>query len=187
MLTVNITQVKMMRCLKSDNMGLVPACFRLPTYLFFNIVLLLLQMIGSIILAVTHKVALIESATKVLLASYICQMMFWIFTLGENIVWSIRFGRPSAGNQSMMPHWKRYNQLFGLAISIVAVGRNLVRLTQLGMGPNGFLNVNEWPSYAFDFYQTGVILLAWGIFYLPGICKEIEFKRVHQALHNYEC
>jgi hypothetical protein len=37
-----------------------------------------------------------------------------------------------------MSHWKRHNQLFGLAISIVALGRNLVRLTQLSMGPTSF-------------------------------------------------
>ena len=187
MLTVNITQVKMMRCLKSEKMGLVPARFRLPTYLISNIALLLLQMIGSVILALTHRVALIESATKILIASYVCQMVFWLFTLVENIVWSIRFGRSSSNNQSMMPHWKRYNQLFGLAISIVALGRNLVRMTQLGMGPNGFLTVNEWPSYAFDFYQIAVVLLAWGIFYLPGVCKDIEFKHVHHAMQYYEC
>ncbi|KAJ6125268.1 hypothetical protein N7471_012585 [Penicillium samsonianum] len=188
MLTVNLTQVKMMRCLKSENLGLLPAQFRLPIYLTFNIVLLLIQGIGGVILALTHKPGLIGSATKILIASYVCQIVFWIFTLAENIFWSIRFGRSSFANtQLMMPHWRRYNQLFSLAISIIATGRNLMRMTQLGVGSGGFLTVNEWPSYAFDFYQTAVVLMAWGIFYLPGICKEIEFKHVHQALQNYEC
>ncbi|CAI7587215.1 unnamed protein product [Penicillium viridicatum] len=188
MVTVNLTQVKMMRCLRSENFGLLPAQFRLPIYLTSNILLLLLQAIGAMIIALTHKPALIGSAMKILTASYVCQMIFWMFTLAENIFWSFRFGRSSFANtQLMMPHWKRYNQLFGLAISIVAMGRNMVRLTQMGMGPDGFLTVNEWASYAFDFYQTAIILLAWGIFYLPGICKEIEFQNVHQALQNYEC
>lgn len=188
MITVNLTQVKMMRCLRSENLGLLPAQFRLPVYLTSNILLLLLQGIGAVIIALTHKPALIGSAMKILTASYVCQMIFWMFTFAENIFWSFRFGRSSFANtQLMMPHWKRYNQLFGLAISIVAMGRNMTRLTQMGMGPDGFLTVNEWTSYAFDFYQTAIILLAWGIFYLPGICKEIEFQNVHQALQNYEC
>lgn len=188
MVTVNLTQVKMMRCLRSESFGFLPAQFRLPIYLTFNILLLLLQAIGAVIIALTHKPALIESATKILIASYVSQMIFWMFTLAENIFWSFRFGRSSfASTQLMMPHWKRYNQLFGLAISIVAMGRNMTRLTQMGMGADGFLTANEWTSYAFDFYQTAIVLLAWGIFYLPGICKEIEFQNVHQALENYEC
>ncbi|KAJ5861098.1 uncharacterized protein N7529_008408 [Penicillium soppii] len=187
MLTVNITQVKMMQCLKSENMGLLPARFRLPTYLTLNVVLLVIQLIGTVIYAMTQNIALVESASKLLTATYVCQMVFWIFTLVENVFWSIRFGRHSASNQSMMPHWKLYNQLFGLAVSIVALGRNLVRLTQLGMGPTGFLSVNEWPSYAFDFYQLAVILLGWGVFYLPGVCKEIQFKQVHEESQSHEC
>ncbi|KAJ5498003.1 RTA-like protein [Penicillium expansum] len=170
MVTVNLTQVKMMRCLRSENLGLLPAKLRLPIYLSVNITLLLLQSIGAVIVALTHNITLLGSATKILTASYVCQMIFWMFTLAENILWSIRFGRSSSANtQLMMPHWKRYNQLFGLAISIVAMGRNMVRLTMLGMGPDGMMTVNEWPSYAFDFYQTAIILLAWGIFYLPGL------------------
>lgn len=188
MVTVNLTQVKMMRCLRTENLGLLPAKLRLPIYLSVNITLLLLQSIGAVIVALTHNITLLGSATKILTASYVCQMIFWMFTLAENILWSIRFGRSSSANtQLMMPHWKRYNQLFGLAISIVAMGRNMVRLTMLGMGPDGMMTVNEWPSYAFDFYQTAIILLAWGIFYLPGVCKEVEFKNVHQALQSYEC
>lgn len=149
MVTVNLTQVKMMRCLRSENFGLLPAQFRLPIYFTTN--LLLLQGIGAMIITLTHKPALIGSAMKILTASYVCQMIFWMFTLAENILWSFRFGRSSFANaQLMMPHWKRYNQLFGLAISIVAMGRNMTRLTQMGM-------VNEWTSYAFDFYQTALL------------------------------
>ena len=187
MLTVNLTQVKMMRCLKSENLGLLSAQLRLPIYLASNIVLLILQGIGAMIIALTHEVTLIESATKIITASYVCQMVFWIFTFAENIFWTVRFGRSSSNIQLMMPHWKLYNQLFGLAISIIAIGRNLMRLTELGMRPNGFMAVNEWPNYAFDIYQTAVVLMAWGIFYLPGICKELEFQHVHQMFQHSEC
>lgn len=178
MFTVNVTQVKMMRCLNSENLGAISARFRLPTYLIANTALLLLQMAGSVILAVAHRVALIETATKILTASFVCQMVFWLFVLVDSIVWRIRFGRSPSSNSPRMVHWKYYTQLFDLAISIVALGRNLMRLTQLGMGPEGFLTINEWPNYAFDFYQPAVILLAWGVFYLPGTCKEIEFLNV---------
>ncbi|KAJ5332039.1 uncharacterized protein N7506_005822 [Penicillium brevicompactum] len=178
MFTVNVTQVKMMRCLNSENLGAIPVPLRLPTYLIINTALLLLQMVGSVILAVTHRVALLETATKILTASYVCQMVFWLSVLGDSIIWRIRFGRSPSSNPPRMAHWKYYAQLFDLAISIVALGRSLMRLTQLGMGPEGFLTVTEWPNYAFDFYQPAVILLAWGVFYLPGICREIAFKNV---------
>ncbi|CAI7621254.1 unnamed protein product [Penicillium glandicola] len=189
MLTVNLTQVKMMRCLRSENLGLLPAQFRLPIYLFFNVALLCVQTIGVMMFALTQDIPLLESASKILIASYITQMLFWVFTLVENIFWSIRFKRSSSSSdtQLMMPNWKRYNQLFGLAISIIATGRNLMRLTEIGMGGDGFLTVNEWASYAFDYYQVVVVLMVWGIFYLPGICKEVEFKNVHQAVQSYEC
>ncbi|CAG8422440.1 unnamed protein product [Penicillium salamii] len=181
MLTVNATQVRMMRCLSSVDFGVIPAQFMLPTYLTVNTLLLLLQVTGSTILVVARREALIVTATKILIASYVCQMIFWLFTLAENIFWRIRFGRSLRSTPSRMARWKYYTKLFDLAISIVALGRNLTRLTQLGMGPNGFLTVHEWPSYAFDFYQTGVILLAWGVFYLPGGCKEIQFKNVTRS------
>ncbi|CAG7918522.1 unnamed protein product [Penicillium olsonii] len=181
MLTVNVTQVKMMRCLSPVNLGVIPARFTLPIYLTANALLLLLQLTGSTILMLATKEDLVETATKILIASYVSQMVFWLFTLAESIVWRIRFGRSTWSSSSMMKHWKYYMQLFDLAISIVALGRNLMRLTQLGMGPYGFLTANEWPSYAFDYYQTAIVLLAWGVFYLPGVCKEIEFKNVHRS------
>ncbi|KAK4862596.1 hypothetical protein LT330_002729 [Penicillium expansum] len=112
MVTVNLTQVKMMRCLRSENLGLLPAKLRLPIYLSVNITLLLLQSIGAVIVALTHNITLLGSATKILTASYVCQMIFWMFTLAENILWSIRFGRSSSANtQLMMPHWKRFSSV----------------------------------------------------------------------------
>ncbi|KAJ5920338.1 hypothetical protein N7516_011196 [Penicillium verrucosum] len=144
MVTVNLTQEN--DALFEVRKHWSSAQFRLPIYFTTNLLLLLLLGIGAMIIALTHKPALIGSAMKILTASYVCQMIFWMFTLAENILWGFRFGRSSFANaQMMMPHWKRYNQLFGLAISIVAMGRNMTRLTQMGM-------VNEWTSYAFDFY-----------------------------------
>lgn len=185
MFTVNITQVKFMHCLKSDKLGIIPARFRFPIYLTPNIAFLLIQVVGAVILVITHKTSLSNTATDILKGSYGGQLIFWLFTMVENLVWSIRFKRSPAGkDNTLIPHWTRYNQLFGLAIAIIALGRNLMRLTELSMASNSFLVVNEWPSYAFDYYQTGVVLIMWDIFYLPGVCRGLAITNMlHAAKH----
>ncbi|RMZ85804.1 hypothetical protein DV737_g387, partial [Chaetothyriales sp. CBS 132003] len=115
--------------------------------------------------------ATIESGGKAVIASYVAQMLFWAYLLAENTYFSIRLGRwikkdPERRTTIRLSHWKWWNQLFGLSVSIIGFGRNLVRLTALG-GVE-FLLVNEWTEYAFDGYQLAVVLFAWGVFYLPG-------------------
>ena len=39
------------------------------------------------------------------------------------------------------------------------------------LGGVQYLLINEWTNYAFDFYQMAVVMLAWGVFYLPSLLK----------------
>ena len=175
MFTVNLTQPPFMQALGATDKGIFPFRWQRVTYTAINTILFVVQAVGGGMTVSATGVQEGKVASDLVIASYIVQMVFWGYTFVENITFSIRLGRrPTHASKELIPRWKRWNQLFGLAVSIIAVGRNLMRLTEDGMGPEGFLTVNEWPSYAFDGYQMVVVMGAWGIFYLPGKCEQVN-------------
>lgn len=120
---------------------------------------------------------------KLKTAIFVIQIVFWGFTFVENIHIMSRVSRHrSEAIRERIPKWKYWNQLFGLAISVIALGRNVMRLTM--DGGVEFLNVNEWPSYAFDGYQMVVVMGAWAIWYLPEKCHEALCKGTYIELNR---
>ena len=53
-----------------------------------------------------------------------------------------------------------------------------------GGGGIEFLVQNEWPSYAFDGFQMGVVLGAWAVWYLPGWLREVADRVVYVNLRR---
>lgn len=171
MFSVNLTMTEFTRALGAEKFCWVPV--QRPLYLSMNAVLALVQAIGGILTAASTNFAIITTGTKIGIAMFVIQLVFWLFTFAENTYITIRLRRElSETTQSAFPTWKYWSQLFGLAVSIIAFGRNIVRLTM--NGGIEFLIVNEWPSYAFDGYQMAVVLGAWAIWYLPGKCRDVS-------------
>ncbi|KAF2095730.1 hypothetical protein NA57DRAFT_79440 [Rhizodiscina lignyota] len=168
MFTVGLIQPQFVAVLHGEQCVWVPLHLQRRLYLGLNATLLFLQMSGAIITVISHDIGLLKIGGKVLIAAYIIQIVFWAFLLAENTYFRFRLQRLRQTHE--LRHWKWWIQLFGLAITIIAFGRNLVRLTAIG-GVT-FLLVNEWPSYAFDGFQMVVVMLAWGLFYLPGVLKK---------------
>ncbi|OQD80282.1 hypothetical protein PENANT_c037G04957 [Penicillium antarcticum] len=140
-----------------------------------NAILIVLQAIGGIMVVASNSRITIALATKMTISIYVAQTLFWAFTFAENIYMSIRLRRdPTYPSQTLYSRWRSWNQLFGLSISIIGLGRNVMRLTMAGGIP--FLVENEWPTYAFDGYQMVVVLGAWAIWYLPENCRGIISK-----------
>lgn len=140
-----------------------------------NAILIVLQAIGGIMIVASNSRNTIASATKMTIGIYVAQTLFWAFTFAENIYMSVRLCRdPTDASQTLLSRWKSWNRLLGLSISIIGLGRNVMRLTMVGGIP--FLVENEWPAYAFDGYQMVVVLGAWAIWYLPEKCREITSK-----------
>lgn len=179
MFSVNLTMTQFTRALRAERFCWVPIDLQRPLYLSMNIVLLLIQGIGNIITVSTTNIAIIKAGTKIGIAIFVVQLVFWLFTLTEHTYITIRLRRGMAeASKAIFPNWKYWSQLFGLAVSIIALGRNMVRLTM--SGGIEFLLLNEWPSYAFDGYQMAVVLGAWAIWYLPGKCRD-AFETTSQA------
>lgn len=166
MFTVGLVQPRFIAVLGGDRFVWVPIRLQRPLYLGINTVLLIVQATGAIMEVSTHDMALVEAGAKIIIASYVMQMFFWGFLLAENTCFTIRMRK--AKKNPAFKGWKWWNQLFGLSVAIIGFGRNLMRLTAFGVQ---FLLVNEWTSYAFDGYQMGVVMVAWGVFYLPGKVK----------------
>lgn len=174
MFTVNLTQSPFQHVLKSENLGITPFRWQRTIYSFINVAAFIIQVVGVSLDVSAASVPAAKTATQLIIASFIIQIFWWLFIMAEGIVIQFKVARRLQEEaQEVMPHWKRWNQLFGLAIMII-FGRNLMRLTEFGMGATGFLMINEWPGYAFDGYQMIVVMGAWGIFYLPGKCKQAE-------------
>jgi hypothetical protein len=178
MFSVNLAMIEFTRALKAERFCWVPVNLQRPLYLSMNTVLALIQGIGGIMTASSTNVTIIAAGTKVGIAIFIIQLVFWLFTLAENTYITIRLRRGSSEtSQSAFPTWKYWSQLFGLAVSIIALGRNIMRLTM--DGGIEFLLVNEWTSYAFDGYQMAVVLGVWAIWYLPGKCRDVSEMTPH--------
>jgi hypothetical protein len=169
MVSVNITQTDFARLLRAGQFCWVPITWQQPLYLGINGVLLVLQAIGGILTISSSSIATIATGSKLTIAVYVTQTFFWLFTLAEHLYMTIKLSRyPTEASKTCLPNWKQWKNLFGLAVSIIATGRNIMRLTMAG--GIQFLVVNEWPSYAFDGYQMFVVLGAWTIWYLPQKC-----------------
>jgi hypothetical protein len=177
MFTVNLSMSPFVRTLHADSLLLIPIQYQFHAYIPVTIAAFLIQLIGTVLSTTAQTRPTAELASKLIIASYVIDIFWWFSIFIENVIWSIGLSKSSSSLKAaalkIWPHWKRWNQLFGLATMII-FGRNLMRLTATGMGPEGFLSVNEWPSYAFDGYQMVVVMGAWGVFYLPGKCVFIE-------------
>ncbi|KAF2165783.1 hypothetical protein M409DRAFT_55651 [Zasmidium cellare ATCC 36951] len=183
MFTVTLTHTQYIKALNADKICWLPIRMQRPLYFCINFLCIFVQGVGGIDMAAASERGLAEAGGKIKIASFVAQMVFWVFIASENGWVTYRYGallRRSANRaqdeSGMVPdikptfaRFKLWSQLFGLAISII-VGRNMMRLTELGVD---FLKNNEWPGYAFDGYQMVVVMGAWGVFCLPGKCKEV--------------
>lgn len=108
----------------------------------------------------------IKARTKITIAIHVMQLLLWLFALAENTHMTTKLRRhPTEACHSKVPHWKCWSQLFGLFMSIVAAGRNLMRWS-MAVGV-AFLVDIEWSLYVFDGSQMMIVLGAWAIWYLP--------------------
>lgn len=172
MFTVTLSHTAFLRALHADDFCWVPIRFQRPIYLGVNLACFIIQLAGGIELGVAQTRHIAETGSKLKIAAYVIQMVFWGYILAENTTVMIRLGnaikrahKASLTQMSSMtnnasgvlltaerfPHFKRWSQLIGLAISIIGFGRNLMRLTELGVA---FLQNNEWTGYAFDGFQV---------------------------------
>lgn len=187
MFTVTLVHTTFIQALNADEYCWVPLRLQRPIYLAINVLCIAIQVGGGIELAIAQSIHIAEIGSRLKIAAFVMQMVFWIYIVAENTTVCIRLGLAvkradraglsgvSTAESSISAvkknfrHYKRWSNLFGLAISII-VGRNLMRLTELGVS---FLQDNEWPGYAFDGYQMAVVMGAWAIFYLPGKVTEV--------------
>jgi hypothetical protein len=185
MISVNLVQTGFYQALGAGKFCWVPITGQRIAYTTLNAILIVLQAIGGIMSVASNTRSMIALATKMTIGIYVAQTMFWAFTFAENIYLSVRLRRqPTEASQTLLSHWKSWNQLFGLSVSIIGLGRNVMRLTMAGGIP--FLVENEWPAYAFDGFQMVVVLGAWAIWYLPEKFREIISKPDWIRLRNLE-
>lgn len=185
MFSVNLTQIEFARTLDADKLCWIPISWQQPLYFSINTVLILIQAVGGIMTVGSTSISTISIGSKITIAVYVIQTVFWGFIFAENICMTIRLKRhPTEPSKHAMANWKRWNQLFGLSTSIIAFGRNIMRLTMAG--GIEFLIENEWPSYAFDGFQMVVVLGAWAIWYLPGKCTAIRKEADYLSLTRLE-
>jgi hypothetical protein len=183
MFSVNLTQTTFARALHAGNICWVPVALQKWLYLGINIMLIIPQAIGGIVAVSSTSIPVITTASKMTIAIYVVQTVFWGFTFAENIYMSVSLRRhPTEESLHRLRNWKYWNQLFGLSVSIIGFGRNIMRLTM--SGGIAFLIENEWPSYAFDGCQMVVIMSAWVVFYLPGKCEHSTFKGDYLGLSS---
>ena len=181
MFSVNLTQTAFAEAVDGASFCWLRINYQGIAYLIVNTILMIIQVIGGVMTVANESVDTIATGTKISIAMFITQLLFWGFTFAENIYMTSRLGRhPSEASRERIPKWKYWNQLFGLSISIIAFGRNVMRLTM--DGGVQFLIVAEWPSYAFDGYQMVVVMGAWAIWYLPGRSKEVISKESYIEL-----
>lgn len=185
MFSVNLIQSEVARTLGTEELCWVPISWQRPLYFSINTTLILIQAVGGIMTVGSTSITTISIGSKITIAVYVVQTVFWGFIFAENISMTIRLKRhPTEASKHAMANWKRWNQLFGLSTSIIAFGRNIMRLTMAG--GIAFLIENEWPSYAFDGFQMVVVLGAWAIWYLPGKCSAIRKETDYLSLTRLE-
>lgn len=185
MFSVNIIQTDFARAMDASHFCFIPIKWQFPLYLTLNTVLVFLQAIGGIMTVTSTSSTTIATGTKMTIAIYVVQLLFWGVAFADNIFMTIRLRRqPTKPATDSLAKWKMWNQLFGLSTSIIAFGRNVMRLTMAG--GIAFLVNNEWPSYAFDGYQMVVVLGAWAIWYLPEKCVTIRSTQRYHTLTRLE-
>ncbi|KAJ5106185.1 hypothetical protein N7456_002860 [Penicillium angulare] len=185
MISVSLIHTSFVQALDAGNFCFIRLDWQQPLYLSINAILISLQTIGGIMTVASTSQATIATGSKITIAIYVVQTLFWGFLFVENICMSIRLRRQASNScEDSLGNWKMWNQLFGLSISIIGFGRNVMCLTMAG--GIAFLVDNEWPSYAFDGYQMVVVLGAWAIWYLPEKCQNIREKRNYRSLVRLE-
>jgi hypothetical protein len=185
MFSVNLTQIEFARVLEGETFCWIPISWQPALYSVLNAVLMIVQLVGGVMSTASSSIETIEAGTKITIVIYVIQLLFWLFSLAENTYMTTKLRRqPTEACNSKLPHWKRWSQLFGLSVSIIAVGRNVMRLTMAG--GIAFLVDNEWPSYVFDGYQMAIVLSAWAVWYLPEKLGKVGPRVSYTSLAELE-
>lgn len=185
MFSVNLIQIEFARILEAEKFCWVPISWQPALYAVLNAVLMIVQLVGGVMSTASSSIATTEAGAKITIAIYVIQLLFWLFTLAENTYMTIKLRRqPTEACNTKLSHWKLWSQLFGLSVSIIAAGRNVMRLTM--EGGVTFLVDNEWPSYAFDGYQMVIVLGAWAIWYLPEKLGKVGSRVSYTSLAELE-
>ncbi|KAH9826318.1 RTA1 like protein-domain-containing protein [Teratosphaeria destructans] len=194
MFTVTWLHTSTIEVLQAQRFCWVPFRFQRFGYTITNVVLALLQLTGSIDMVALATRWGANLGADLIIASYVTQMVFWLFIFAENTFVVIKTkgaikraerldmsaGMPEPTILSVYrryPNFQRWNQVIGLAIMIIGTGRNLMRLTELGVQ---MLRDTEWMTYAFDIYQMVIVMGAYAAFYLPGKLHEVKTTSLGQ-------
>ncbi|KAE8152926.1 hypothetical protein BDV25DRAFT_127550 [Aspergillus avenaceus] len=163
--TVHLTHTEFVKALHAESHVVSKPWIARPLYFTLNTILFLLMIFSVTMLVTTSDESKERQYTNLLKASLINT---WLnFRLPHHVAIESIEG---------IPKWNQWNQRFGRVPSIIAIGHNVVWM-QLLREADGFIARTEWTAYAFDIDQSTVVLLGWGIWYLPARCKAVVGKQ----------
>jgi hypothetical protein len=189
--TVTLCHTSYLQAISAEKFAWVPVRLQRPVYLAANVIAFVFQFIGSAMLGTASTRHAASTDTLLMITGYAIQLAFGVFLMAENITVTLRTSKaikkarseeprePLRGSRGVaqvshikqrFPHFQRWNQLFGLAIGIIPIGRNMMRMTEFGVS---MLSERELFSYLFDGWQMVLVMAMFGLFYLPGKLKDV--------------
>ncbi|PPJ52371.1 hypothetical protein CBER1_10748 [Cercospora berteroae] len=120
----------------------------------------------------------------VILAGLCLQMVIFGFFMVVAAIWQRRMRGSKEGELTSL-NWLIYLQML-YVVSVLITIRNLFRVIEYAMGPDGYLLVNEWPIYVFDAFLMAIVLAICTRWYVADAMRKAQNEGKDNEGNNVE-
>jgi len=122
---------------------------------------------GGAILSIAKTQATFNLGNWVILAGLVLQIAFFGGFVVVAGLFHARFLRQSRRSSDGTRTLRQLALLY--LLSMLIAGRNIVRVTEYGMGQDGYLIGHEWTLYVFDAAPMTAVMALCFVWYLDGV------------------
>ncbi len=173
---------RMITTMRGERYSSIPTKWLTKVFVAGDIICFCIQGGGGGIMSQANDQAGVKLGEHIILGGLIFQIMVFAVFIAVAVVYHRRVRRApefSARNSDML--WERY-LLMLYVVSVMIAGRNVFRVTEYGMGADGYLLMHEWTLYVFDGAQMALVLAVCIVWYKAklvgkkGVTRDVEMS-----------
>ncbi|KAF1949799.1 RTA1-domain-containing protein [Byssothecium circinans] len=158
----------------------IPIRYLTKIFVWADIICINLQSTGaSLFTNAKGKASMVSLGKTIVLVGLVAQIFTFGLFVYVAVMWHYRVKKNACGGRRNAVEgfeWERYVGLL-YVVSVIITFRNLFRVAEYAMGEEGYLNANEWPTYAFDALPMAVVLTICAFWYVGNIYAPLEQNR----------
>lgn len=173
---------RIIRSVKAESLSPIPIRFLTKTFVICDVLTFFIQGGGAGMMA---QSSLTKTGQNIVLAGLILQIITFVLFLVTSAIFKQRMDRqPVIPNVNGDVPWRKH--LYSMyAISAMILLRSVFRVIEYGLGNDGYLLSNEWPTYVLDALPMFIAMVCFAVWY-PSELQPFLVERVYSLTSTGE-